>query len=392
MPKQWPQVALGEILTERNETPDPTLIKRGIIPIISKIRFSDGEIEYRAESGTNTKMILIHPGDLVLSGINAMKGAIAIYQPETSQRATATIHYAAYEVNKEKADIRYLWWLLRSQYFQEILTQQVPQGIKTELKAKRLLPVSVPLPNIDEQRRILIIIESLLSRISELNVLQEKSIVEIKALLPSIRSKTFSSFQLQYPLLPLSEIADIQLGKMLSPKSKSGENPLPYLRNANVQWDLLDLSFINKMDFSPKEIEKYSLLRGDILVCEGGKIGRAAIWNNEIDGCLYQKALHRVRVDLKKVFPRYILHCLFWGSTSGQFSDLKTQTTIPHLPAIKLKRFLIPVPPLAIQNEVVDYLDNMQNSINRLLYMQQVALNEQNDLIASILSKAFQGV
>ena len=155
MPEKWPQVALGEILTERNETPDPVLIKTGHIPTISKIRFSDGVIEYRSDTATNTKMILIHPGDLVLSGINAMKGAIAIYDPGASQKAAATIHYAAYQVNKERADIRYLWWLLRSQFFQDILSQQVPQGIKTELKAVRLLPVIIPLPELAEQQKII---------------------------------------------------------------------------------------------------------------------------------------------------------------------------------------------------------------------------------------------
>ncbi|MCC6145982.1 MAG: restriction endonuclease subunit S [Anaerolineaceae bacterium] len=174
MLKQWPQVALGEILAERNETPDPALVRTGEIPIISKIRFSDGGIEYRTNSETNTKMILIHPGDLVLSGINAMKGAIAIYQPEMSQRAAATIHYAAYEVNKEKADIRYLWWLLRSQYFQEILSQQVPQGIKTELKAKRLLPVVIPLPSLKDQQWIVGKIVEILGRAKEILILQEQ--------------------------------------------------------------------------------------------------------------------------------------------------------------------------------------------------------------------------
>ena len=168
MPKQWPQVALGEILTERNETPDPALVRAGDIPIISKIRFSDGGIELRTDSDTNTKMILIHPGDLVLSGINAMKGAIAIYDPGSSQKVAATIHYAAYQVNKEKADIRYLWWLLRSQYFQDILSQQVPQGIKTELKAKRLLPVVIPLPSLTEQMEIVLAIQNFSLKIPKL--------------------------------------------------------------------------------------------------------------------------------------------------------------------------------------------------------------------------------
>ena len=96
----WPQIALGEILTERTEVPEPSLLESGAIPIVSKIRFSDGKIELRSETATKTKMILIRPGDLVLSGINAMKGAIAIYAPEMPTPAAATIHYAAYQMHK----------------------------------------------------------------------------------------------------------------------------------------------------------------------------------------------------------------------------------------------------------------------------------------------------
>ncbi len=196
MPKQWPQVALGEILTERNETPNPALVQAGDIPIISKIRFSDGEIELRTGSDTNTKMILIHPGDLVLSGINAMKGAIAIYQPETSQKAAATIHYATYQVNKERADIHYLWWLLRSQYFQDILSKQVPQGIKTELKAKRLLPVIVPLPPLGEQRRIVSSIASILDRAEGIKKLQNQVDLSISNLIINLHMRESENQQI----------------------------------------------------------------------------------------------------------------------------------------------------------------------------------------------------
>ncbi len=76
----------------------------------------------------------------------------------------------------------------------------------------------------------------------------------------------------------LGNVCEIQLGKMLSPKSKGGTRPRPYLRNANVQWNHFDLSDIAEMDFDEKEEEKFALRRGDLLVCEGGEPGRSAVW------------------------------------------------------------------------------------------------------------------
>ena len=93
----------------------------------------------------------------------------------------------------------------------------------------------------------------------------------------------------------LYTIADIQLGKMLSPKAKTGASAFPYLRNQNVQWGHIKLDDLAKMDFSVKEREKFKLRIGDLLICEGGEPGRCAIWTEERTNCYYQKAIHRVR-------------------------------------------------------------------------------------------------
>jgi len=85
MKRKWPTVPLGEMLTERRETPPDEAILSGKIPIIAKIGFNDGKIELREDGKTRTKMILIRPGDLVISGINATKGAIAVYGEENER-------------------------------------------------------------------------------------------------------------------------------------------------------------------------------------------------------------------------------------------------------------------------------------------------------------------
>ena len=132
----WQWTPLGEVLTERKESPPPTELASGAIRIIAKIGFNDGQIQIRPGTMTRTGMILVGPGDLVVSGINAAKGAIAIYGEENRDPVAATIHYGSYIPNRNRADVRFLWWLLRSQIFREILDANLPGGIKTELKAK----------------------------------------------------------------------------------------------------------------------------------------------------------------------------------------------------------------------------------------------------------------
>jgi type I restriction enzyme S subunit len=121
MRQKWNMVPLIEVLTERQEIPSDEDIISGEVCVIAKIGFNDGKIQIRTNSNTKTGMILIRPGDLVVSGINAAKGAIAIYDRENTKPIAATIHYGAYVPKQERADIQYLWWLLRSRTFQDLL-------------------------------------------------------------------------------------------------------------------------------------------------------------------------------------------------------------------------------------------------------------------------------
>ncbi len=87
-----------------------------------------------------------------------------------------------------------------------------------------------------------------------------------------------------WEIVRLEDAFDTQLGKMLSQKAHVGNDPKPYLRNKNVQWGRIDLSDMLQMDFSEREKKKFLLTQGDLLVCEGGEPGRAAIWNGEMRG------------------------------------------------------------------------------------------------------------
>ena len=128
---------------------------------------------------------------------------------------------------------------------------------------------------------------------------------------------------------------EIQLGKMLSQASRQGRAPLPYLGNKNVQWDNVDLTNLEQMDFDEGERKKFRLKAGDILVCEGGEVGRTCVWREELEECFYQKAIHRLRPKrgyYPSLFPTYMR----WAVRNGLLSDYTSQSSIAHLTKEKL--------------------------------------------------------
>lgn len=153
----------------------------------------------------------------------------------------------------------------------------------------------------------------------------------------------------------LGEIAEIQLGKMLSPKSKTGHESFPYLRNQNVQWNRFDLADVAYMDFSERERQKFRLRKGGVLVCEGGEPGRTAVWQGQIDECYYQKALHRIRpsADLD---AQYLAFWMWHLSRQNAFTDSNAKTTISHLPLVRLTQVEIPLPKITEQRYIAQRL------------------------------------
>lgn len=155
-----------------------------------------------------------------------------------------------------------------------------------------------------------------------------------------------------WEVAPLGERYEVQLGKMISEAARGGPEQTPYLRNANIQWNRLELHDVATMSFSPRERTKFALRHGDILACEGRHVGKSAVWRNEIPGACYQKALHRIRRLSKRDLPDYMLHCLQYYSWAGRFAAETGETTIPHLPAERLRAMLFPFPPRHTQERI----------------------------------------
>ena len=158
-------------------------------------------------------------------------------------------------------------------------------------------------------------------------------------------------------------LGEARLGKMLDASKNKGEL-LPYLRNINVRWRKFQLTDVLTMRVETHELPKISVRQGDLVICEGGEPGRAAIWREPRDFVI-QKALHRFRCG-KDVLPEYMLLCLEHDYFSGRLSRYYTGATIKHLTGRSLSEYAIPLPPIAEQDRIVKRVDELTLQCDQL--------------------------
>lgn len=156
------------------------------------------------------------------------------------------------------------------------------------------------------------------------------------------------------------------LGKMVDAKSVTNTRLLPYLRNVDVQWDRINTEDLPRIDIGQREHERFTVRSGDLLVCEGRHLGRAAIWRGELAVCAFQKALHRLRArEPRTDLPRYLYYCLYVVHFQDAFGASSSDNSIPHLTGEMLRAFKFPFPPLSEQAAIAAHLDAACSSLNR---------------------------
>lgn len=185
----------------------------------------------------------------------------------------------------------------------------------------------------------------------------------------------------------ISEIADHSLGKMLD-RAKNKGVPLPYLRNLNVRWFGFDLSDLLTMKFLPEEMERFTVRKGDLVICEGGYPGRAAIWDRD-EPVYFQKALHRVRFHEPR-HAKWCLYCLLSKDLDGTLREHFNGAGIQHFTRAALAKFEIPLPPLPEQQRIVEILDEAFEGIATATAHAERNLQNARELFQSVLQSTFQ--
>ncbi len=325
----------------------------------------------------------VQPGDIAVTTMGTIGRAAVI--PEGIGTAIIDSHLFRMRFDKTKVYPPYLCYAINGapsviNHLEKMSRGAIMDGLNTTI----LKESPLALPPLTQQKRI----ASLLGRADRLRQLRRTAHDLGDALLQSVFLEMFGHVRIndkKWELAKFEDVCETRLGKMLDDKKQTGKNKRPYLRNFNVRWHSLDLSDIAEMDFDEKDRKEFRLQYGDVLICEGGEVGRAAIWRNEMEECYFQKALHRARPNSKLANPEYIVHLLWWMAQTGGLVDSTSQVTFAHLTGEKLKELVIPVPPLSLQEEFAGVVRRVESLRGRMGESER----QVEGLFESLLAKSF---
>lgn len=277
----------------------------------------------------------------------------------------------------------YLYYFLEG--YVNVLRLQAIGGVIKYIKLSNLTDARIELHDIKKQKAIV-------ERLKKVDRILKDKTKQIDLLDELIKSRFVELFgdilcnSKGWPIYTLDAISSSRLGKMLDAKRNTGKNSFPYLANFNVQWFEFDLSALHEMDFTDAEREEFSLKDGDLLITEGGEVGRCAIWHKEISDCYFQKALHRVRCDKNIILPEYLAWWFKFHSDFNGFEDIVGgKATIAHLPGVKLKKLKIEVPDINVQKDFVSFWQE----IDKLKVVIQNSLSQTQLLFDSLMQEYF---
>lgn len=171
---------------------------------------------------------------------------------------------------------------------------------------------------------------------------------------------------------------DVQLGKMLQPSAINGNDiEIDYLRAINVQWDNISVDNLSKMWCNPSEVSKYEIINGDLLVCEGGEVGRCGIVEYLSDRAIIQNAVHRIR-SAERANVRFLNYYIQHTTKSKWFDILCNKATIAHLTSEKLLNTLVVLPSISEQIRLADFLDKKTEQINQMIAIKKEQIENIN--------------
>ncbi len=437
---EWKKVKIGDFLTEREGRYKPDDSKISKYKRLDKIDFS-GTIHI-SDKPTKTDMIIVHPGDLVISGINVAKGAVAVYQG--NEPVCATIHYSSYTFDSSKVDLDYFKYFVKSPAFIAALQKQVKGGIKTEIKPKHLLPLEISIPDLQTQREIVQKISLQLQRTEQLSLeikSQKNYIKQLRQniLQEAIEGKLSAAWRKQNPVQKgnpdydaealfeqiqkerngekkqkeLSQITDeekpfeipeswkwVKLGEisLLITDGKHGDS----VNQNNSGYYFLsakdihngELIYTNARQITEKDFyethRRTNLEPGDIcIVNTGATVGKLSIApdNPRTYMTTFQKSVAVVKLVKNLVSNIYVKFFLIFDVP--KLMATSWGSAINNLLLSDMKNEPIPLPPLSEQKEIVKQVEKLLQTVSDL--KNQITEREQltKQLMQSILKESF---
>ena len=290
-------------------------------------------------------------------------------------------------VLKSKYNNKFLCYYLNSINYKDYVSGTTRLKL-TQAQMKRIL---IPVPSIEEQERIVAKIEELFSELDN----AVETLNDTKTQLEVYRQAVYASIYDYNNVRPITDFFEVTGGLTKNSKRNTLPKKMPYLRVANVYFNMLDLSEIKEIGVNEQEIEKCLLKKNDLLFVEGNgsksQIGRVAIWDGSIENCLHQNHLIKAR-PLGNMIPAYALFYLISGGGRKQINEVSKSTSgLYTLSTNKVRELMIPYCDYEKQQQGVDEIESRLSVCKSIEETVDTALQQATAMRQSILKQAFEG-
>lgn len=372
MPATFPLVPLGEVLTPVSRSEKPGALKEysllgvrldGQGPFLREKKLGSqiaGSILYKVEAG-----------DFIYSRLFAWRGAFGLIDVMLDG-CYVSGEFPLFRATNGKVDLRYLnyWFRIRStlEKVEADCTGSTPLT-RNRFKEEFFLRLQIPLPPLDEQRRIVARIEELAAKIEEAKGLRKQAVEEVKGVAESARRKLFERASEAYPSEQLGNLIKMESGDGLISSSLDDSFEYPVYGGGG---------YVGR--YSSYIVEESTLVIGRV----GARCG--CVFISEPKAWITDNALYVTEMS-EQLGKVYLMHAL-------TFLDLRQSANQAAQPVVSQKKInpqRIPVPPIDEQRRIVAYLDGLQSKVDALKQLQSETQKEIDSLLPSVLDKAFKG-
>ncbi len=411
VPGHWETVPLKTVTTHNDDVLDETTpldteisyVDISNVSALSGIHNQDNMLFSAAPSRARRR---VRHGDVIVSTVRTYLKAVArIRDPEDN--LVVSTGFAVIR-SSDRLHPDFLGCLMTASYLVDQVIARSTGVSYPAINASELVAIPVPLPPLAEQGQIAAFLDRETAKIDALVAQQQRLMALLKEKRQAVISHAVTrGLNPKAPLKPsgIEWLGDVpahwvtpalyvryssELGKMLDSAKITGKHLIPYMRNVDVQWGSINFDDLPCMDIHEDEYERYVVKQGDLLVCEGGEVGRAAIVP-PVSGIFgFQKALHRLRALDQSEDPRFMYFTLLWAADTGIF-DQSGSSTIAHLTGEQLRKYRFPKPPHLEQKAIAEHLEAESAKLNTLTTEAQRAIDLLQERRTALISAAVTG-
>lgn len=372
----WPCVQLNAVAkrsTSKNkgEKVSRVLTNSAVDGVVDQRDYFEKDI---AVKGNLESYYIVDKGDYVYNPRISSTAPVGPISKNKVGKGVMSPLYTVFKFNSKKNDFfEQFFKSSRWHGYLQTISNSGARHDRMSITSSEFMAMPVPNPSDMEQQKI----ADCLTSIDELIALHTQKLDALKDHKKGLMQQLFPAEgeavpKLRFPEfrnkgtwkeVTLGDIAEIKLGKMLDKKKHTTGQLLPYLNNLAVRWNRINIEDLPKMYFDDNELARFGLKAGDVVVCEGGEPGRAAVWDGRLSDLKYQKAIHRVR--FRTTFePSFLVLHLENISGTAKFEMLFTGGGIKHLTQESFSKLKIPYAPHPEQKKISDFFFNVEELIS----------------------------